>query len=85
MSHETPSPILSRDPGRPSTARQSDIQNSQPHRTQKTMNLDEFIFDRIKELAEFQEWFRQFDDIGDLCPAEWDEQLAMFRLQHDKP
>ena len=49
------------------------------------MNLDEFIFDRIKELADFQEWFRQFDDIGDLCPAEWDEQLAMFRLQHDEP
>jgi hypothetical protein len=49
------------------------------------MNLDEFIFDRIKELADFEGWFKQFDDIGDLCPAEWDEQLAMFRLQHDKP
>jgi hypothetical protein len=48
------------------------------------MNLDEFIFDRIKELADFEEWFRQFDDIGDLCVGEWDEQLAMFRLE-EKP
>jgi hypothetical protein len=48
------------------------------------MNLDEFIFDRIKELADFEEWFRQFDCIGDLCAGEWDEQLEMFRLERDR-